>query len=176
MKRNGNFLKERLKLGTRLYYQERVLSREWILNQEWALDHLEIIERFFLYLITLRSSTKNAKKGTERILLRAERNRTKRERNDWKKERERNDLATGPCSRTERNDLKKVGTCPALLTVPLINCYVYSVLIRIRVIKTHIMFNFSSSSMSDVDDFLENSYKKQIRELNQTSGWFVIKT
>ena len=38
------------------------------------------------------------------------------------------------------------------------------------------MFNFSSSSMSDVDDFLENSYKKQIRELNQTSGWFVIKT
>ena len=53
MKRNGNFLKERLKLGTRLYYQERVLSREWILNQECALDHLEIIERFFLYLITL---------------------------------------------------------------------------------------------------------------------------
>ena len=31
-----------------------------------------------------------------------------------KKERERNDLAEGPCSRTERNDFKKVGTCPAL--------------------------------------------------------------
>ena len=32
-----------------------------------------------------------------------------------KKERERKDLAEGPRSRTERNDLKKVGTCPALL-------------------------------------------------------------
>ena len=31
-----------------------------------------------------------------------------------KKERERNDLAEGPCSRTELNDFKKVGTCPAL--------------------------------------------------------------
>ena len=29
-------------------------------------------------------------------------------------ERERNDLAEGPRSRTERNHLKKVGTCPAL--------------------------------------------------------------
>ena len=43
---------------------------------------------------------------------------TERERNDWKKkERERNDLAESPCSRTERNDLKKVGTCPALFDV-----------------------------------------------------------
>ena len=31
-----------------------------------------------------------------------------------KRERERNDLAEGPRSRTERNDFKKVGTCPAL--------------------------------------------------------------
>ena len=53
MKKNGNVLKERLKSGTSSYYQERVLSRERILNQECALNHLEIIERFFLYLITL---------------------------------------------------------------------------------------------------------------------------
>ena len=31
-----------------------------------------------------------------------------------KKERERNNLAEGPRFRTERNNLKKVGTCPAL--------------------------------------------------------------
>jgi len=31
-----------------------------------------------------------------------------------KKEWERNDLAEGPCSRTERNNLKKVRMCPAL--------------------------------------------------------------
>ena len=31
-----------------------------------------------------------------------------------KEEQERNDLTEGPRSRTERNDLKKVGTCPAL--------------------------------------------------------------
>ena len=31
-----------------------------------------------------------------------------------KEERERNDLAEGPHSRTELNDFKKVGTCPAL--------------------------------------------------------------
>ena len=37
------------------------------------------------------------------------------------------------------------------------------------------MFSSSSSLMSDVDYFLENSYKKQIRESNQTSGWFLIK-
>ena len=29
-------------------------------------------------------------------------------------EQERNDLAEGPRSRTERNNFKKVGTCPAL--------------------------------------------------------------
>ena len=33
-----------------------------------------------------------------------------------KKEQERNDLAEGPRSRMERNDLKKVGMCPALPT------------------------------------------------------------
>ena len=33
----------------------------------------------------------------------------------WKKkQRGRNDLAEGPRFRTERNDLKKVRTCPAL--------------------------------------------------------------
>ena len=32
-----------------------------------------------------------------------------------KEERERNDLAEGPRSRTERNNFKKVGTCPALV-------------------------------------------------------------
>ena len=31
-----------------------------------------------------------------------------------KKEQERNNRAEGPRSRTERNDLKKVGTCTAL--------------------------------------------------------------
>ena len=36
-----------------------------------------------------------------------------------KKERERNDLAEGPRSRTERNDFKKFGTCPALIVGPL---------------------------------------------------------
>ena len=34
-----------------------------------------------------------------------------------KEERERNDLAEGPRSRTELNDFKKVGTCPALISV-----------------------------------------------------------
>ena len=37
------------------------------------------------------------------------------ERNDKKEEWERNDLAEGPRSRTERNDFKKVGTCPTLV-------------------------------------------------------------
>jgi len=36
-----------------------------------------------------------------------------------KKEQERNDLAEGPRSRTERNDFKKVGTCPALYMITL---------------------------------------------------------
>ena len=40
---------------------------------------------------------------------------TEREKNNKKEERERNDLAEGPRSRTERNNLKKVRTCPALL-------------------------------------------------------------
>jgi len=34
-----------------------------------------------------------------------------------KREREQNNLAEGTCSRMERNDLKKVGMCPALVTV-----------------------------------------------------------
>ena len=43
-----------------------------------------------------------------------ERNETERNENGpIKKERERNDLAEGPRSRTERNDL--VGMCPALI-------------------------------------------------------------
>jgi len=32
-----------------------------------------------------------------------------------KKEQEQNDLAVDPRSRTERNNFKKVGTCPGLL-------------------------------------------------------------
>ena len=53
--------------------------------------------------------------GKTVFLLRTERDGTERERNDLiKMERERNDLAEGPRSRTERNDFKKVGTCPAL--------------------------------------------------------------
>ena len=49
------------------------------------------------------------------LLLRTERDGTERERNDWKnRNQERKDLAEDPGSRTERNDIKKVGTCPAL--------------------------------------------------------------
>ena len=47
------------------------------------------------------------------LLLRMERNGTRMEQLK-KKEREKNDLAEGPRSRMGRNDLKKVGTCPAL--------------------------------------------------------------
>ena len=54
---------------------------------------------------------RNAKNGTERGDRFSTQNGT--ERNET--ERERNDLAEGPRSRTERNDLKKVGTCPALV-------------------------------------------------------------
>ena len=46
-----------------------------------------------------------------------ERNGTRTERNEngtMKKKRERTNLAEDPRSRTERNDLRKVGTCPAL--------------------------------------------------------------
>ena len=57
-----------------------------------------------------RSSTKNAKNGTEREDRSSTQNGTERDGT----ERERNDLAEGPRSRTERNDFKKVGTCPAL--------------------------------------------------------------
>ena len=41
-----------------------------------------------------------------------------------KKERERNDLAEGPRSRTERNEFKKVRTCPALLLVSKIGHFI----------------------------------------------------
>ena len=66
-----------------------------------------------------RSLNKNAKNGTERegrssTQNGTERDGTERERNEKKKERERNDQAEAPRSRTERNDFKKVGTCPAL--------------------------------------------------------------
>ena len=66
-----------------------------------------------------RSSNKEfqERNGTGRPFFYSERNGTEWERNDLKKtERERNDLAEGPRSRTERNDFKKVGTCPALGT------------------------------------------------------------
>ena len=57
-----------------------------------------------------RSLNKNAKNGTEREDRSSTQNWTERdgiERNDTRKmERERNDLADGPSSRTERNDLK----------------------------------------------------------------------
>ena len=36
-------------------------------------------------------------------------------------ELERNNLAEGPCSRTEWNDLKNVGTCPALVETCLVS-------------------------------------------------------
>ena len=70
-----------------------------------------------------RSLNKNAKNGTERegrssTQNGTERDGTERERNDKKKERERNDQAEAPRSRTERNDFKKVGTCPALDVPP----------------------------------------------------------
>ena len=50
------------------------------------------------------------------LLFKTERNGMERNENGTieKKERERNILAEGPRSRTEQNDLKKVGTCPAL--------------------------------------------------------------
>ena len=50
------------------------------------------------------------------LLRRTERNGTERNENGTKKKkkRERNDQAEAPRSRTERNDFKKVGTCPAL--------------------------------------------------------------
>ena len=56
--------------------------------------------------------TKNTKNGTERhvvLWLKMEGNGTEQNKNGTigKKERERNDLAEGPCSRTERNEFKK---------------------------------------------------------------------
>ena len=51
--------------------------------------------------------------------------RTERNGMEWnenrtiKNEQERNDLAKGPRSRTERNNLKKIGMCPALQSQPL---------------------------------------------------------
>ena len=54
--------------------------------------------------------------GKTVLLLRTERNGTERNENGTIKKEERNDLAEGPRSRTERNDFKKVGMCPALET------------------------------------------------------------
>ena len=48
--------------------------------------------------------------------LRTEQNGTRMEHME-KKEREQNDLAEGTRSRTEQNDFKNVGTCPALSMV-----------------------------------------------------------
>ena len=65
-----------------------------------------------------RSSNKERQErnGTGRPFFYFERNGTERERNDLKKtEQEQNNLAEGPRSRLERNDFKKVGTCPALV-------------------------------------------------------------
>ena len=61
---------------------------------------------------------RNAKNGTEQGDHFSTKNRT--ERNRTRAERERNDLAEGPRSRTERNDFKKVGTCPALILLYLL--------------------------------------------------------
>ena len=53
------------------------------------------------------------------LLLRTERDGTEQERNDKKEERERNDLAEGHRSITERNNFKKVETCPVPRPSPL---------------------------------------------------------
>jgi len=54
--------------------------------------------------------------GKTVLLLRTEQNGTERNKNGTikKEEQEPNDLAEGPRSRTEQNDFKKVGMCPAL--------------------------------------------------------------
>ena len=65
------------------------------------------------------------------------RNGTRTERLN-KKERERNDLAEGPRSRAERNDFKKVGTCPALVS--------WDTLYLIQYMKEYIQ-NYSSTVM-----------------------------
>ena len=55
--------------------------------------------------------------GKTVLILRTEGDGTKQEQNYIKEEREQNNLAEGPHSRTERKDFKKVGTCPALIVV-----------------------------------------------------------
>ena len=64
--------------------------------------------------------------GETVFLLRTERNGTERNENGTikKKKRKRNDSIEGPRSRTERNDFKKVGTCPALLITLKITCVI----------------------------------------------------
>ena len=66
------------------------------------------------------SLNKNAKNRTEREDRISTQNGMEQDgtkRNDTrKKEGERNDLAEGPHSRTEWNNFKKGGTCPALYT------------------------------------------------------------
>ena len=61
-------------------------------------------DRSFTFFYSERNGT--GQNGTGRNGTRTERLK--------KKEQERNDLDEGPCSRMERNDFKKVGTCPAL--------------------------------------------------------------
>ena len=69
------------------------------------------------------SLNKNVKNGTKRedrysTQNGTERNGTERNGTIQKKERERNDLAEGSGSRMERNDFKKVGTCPSPIPGP----------------------------------------------------------
>ena len=61
-------------------------------------------------------STKNTKNRAERDGQFSTKNTKNGTWNDQKKNEEGwNNLAEGPLSRTERNDLKKVGLCPALV-------------------------------------------------------------
>ena len=74
------------------------------------------------------------------LLLRTEQNGTKRNENGTigKKEREQNDLAEGPCSRTERNNFKKVETCPALVIALANSCIFKSktkIFIRLKILR-----------------------------------------
>ena len=60
-----------------------------------------------------RSKTKNVKYRTEWEDRSSTQNEMEQERNDKKEERERNNLAEDPRSRTERNDLKKSRNVPS---------------------------------------------------------------
>ena len=87
-----------------------------------------------------QSSTKNTKNGKEQEDNSSTQNETEwdgteREQNDKKEEQEWNNLAEGPCSRTERNDFKKVGTCPALLVA---HCFFVTIYLYISLHLQHI--------------------------------------